>query len=463
MALPTFQTVGAGVGGIADISVVWPVHAIDDLGVLVVEHQDGTAAAPAGWTQFPDSPQVGDGGIAGICKLAVFWKVAASAAEANVVVADTGNHTYGVILVFRGTHLTTPQDVTAGDAITAAATAVSVPGDTTTVADCLVVLLCARGTDNDTAQFSGWTNADLATLTERFDAGTIEGGGGGLGIATGEKATAGAYAATTATLATTAVQARISIALKPPAGGTVTFDAAIAGTGTVTDALALTKTLAATVAGQGTVVAGLALTKTLEAAVAGQGAVTIDLEKQRPFEVAVAGTSTVTADLAAQRSLAALIAGQGTVAAALTLTEALEATIAGQGALTADLALQKTLAALIAGQAVVTADLAEQKTLDATVTGTSTVTGALALTNMLAAAVAGQGTLTIDLEKQRALDAVVAGTATVIVGLAAQTALAAAIAGQATVVATLDLPDGTVAAVTVSYDPVPVLTVCILG
>jgi hypothetical protein len=45
--------------------------------------------------------------------------------------------------------------------------------------------------------YTSMTNADLANIAERFDAGHIEGNGGGIAIYTGEKFTAGTYGTTT--------------------------------------------------------------------------------------------------------------------------------------------------------------------------------------------------------------------------------------------------------------------------
>jgi MSHA biogenesis protein MshQ len=65
-----------------------------------------------------------------------------------------------------------------------------------------------------TAQFSGWANANLTSLTERTDDANKSNNGGSLGVATGIKATAGAYGNTTATHASSAVKGMMSIAIK---------------------------------------------------------------------------------------------------------------------------------------------------------------------------------------------------------------------------------------------------------
>ena len=51
--------------------------------------------------------------------------------------------------------------------------------------------------------------------TERTDNTSSQGNGGGLGIATGIKATAGAYGNTTVTVGSSAYKGMMSIAIKP--------------------------------------------------------------------------------------------------------------------------------------------------------------------------------------------------------------------------------------------------------
>jgi hypothetical protein len=224
MAIPTYEGAGAQANSATvDVTPALPTHVADDILVIDVELSGGDAsfAVPSGWNEFPDSPQAvtGTGGT----KLQKFWKRATSGAEAAPTFSiSSKNHILARASVFRGCETSgNPSDVTAGGTNKASAdTAVSAAGDTSTVADGLVVITVARGTDSSsTTQFDSWANADLANLTERWEAGTTDGNGGGLALVTGEKATAGAFGATTATLATTALQAIHTVVLKPAAGG----------------------------------------------------------------------------------------------------------------------------------------------------------------------------------------------------------------------------------------------------
>ena len=219
---PTYQAIGTAVNGTGAITVAWPAHQANDVALLVVEtaNQAVTLSTPAGFAAVTNSPQ-GTGTAAGTAatRLTVFWKRATTSAEASAVVADSGDHQDARIITFRGVVASgNPWDVTAGNTATAS-TSASIPGATTTVANTLVVAITANVTDTTTARYSAWANASLASITERMDSNTTQGNGGGIGIATGVKAAAGAYSATTVTLATSSVKANLSIALKPTDGG----------------------------------------------------------------------------------------------------------------------------------------------------------------------------------------------------------------------------------------------------
>ena len=218
-AAPTYKTAGTEVNGIGAITVAWPTHQSGDVALLVVESANQTISlsTPAGFAEV--AAQQGTGTAAGTAatRLAVYWKRATTSAETSPVVADSGDHQIARIITFSGTIASgNPWDVTAGDVAASASTSVSIPAATTTVANTLVVAIAANATDTTTAQNSGWTNANLTSLTERIDSNTTTGNGGGFGVATGIKAAAGDYGAMTATLATSSVQGRMSIALKPP-------------------------------------------------------------------------------------------------------------------------------------------------------------------------------------------------------------------------------------------------------
>lgn len=222
-APPAFQGISSFGATTGSLTKHWPTHITGDIALLVVESANEvvTLSTPAGFVEIPDSPQgTGTAGGTTATRLTVFWCRATSSSMTAPVVADAGDHIAVYMLSFRGCVETgDPWDVTAGDVAASASTSVSIPGDTTTGPNRLIVALVANGTDTTTPQVSGWTNASLTGLLEQVNENTASGNGGGFSIATGVKAGAGTYSATTATLATSSVQARISLALKPAAGG----------------------------------------------------------------------------------------------------------------------------------------------------------------------------------------------------------------------------------------------------
>src|SRR5436309_12976956 len=219
-APPTYQAAGTVQSGTGTLTVAWPAHAINDIGLLIIETQNeavtlGTNAA--NWTQVTNSPQ-GTGTTSTGTKLTVFWSRATSTSMGAVGVNDAGDHQIAQIITFRGvTTSGNPWDVTAGDVTPSTTTAVSIPGATTTVPNTLVVAIVSNGSDINAAQVPGsFTNSDLSSVTKRQDNQTTASGGGGFTVATGSKALAGAYGPTSATLGFSSLQGRMSIALRPP-------------------------------------------------------------------------------------------------------------------------------------------------------------------------------------------------------------------------------------------------------
>lgn len=211
-SVPTFQAAGTLATGAGNISPAWPTHVANDIGLLFVATINQAVATPSGWNAVTNGSQgAGTGGSIGAAiRLQVFWRRALSNAESAAAVLDGGAGQDGLILTFRGCAASgDPINVAAGNAATSNATAVSIPGATTSGNNCLVVAACAH---YDLRTQSGEANASLAGLAERFDA---SGNFAGLSIVTGSLANAGAYSATTATLNNSSRQGRVSLALLP--------------------------------------------------------------------------------------------------------------------------------------------------------------------------------------------------------------------------------------------------------
>jgi hypothetical protein len=170
------------------------------------------------WTAVTNSPQY-CGTAAGTtgARLTVFWS-RYNGTQGAPTASDSGDHQMGRMIAIRGAvESGNPWNVTAGGTEAVSDTSGSIPGATTTVANTLVVTAIATSLPDasSTAKFSAWTNANLTSVAERTDNSVTAGNGGGLGIATGIKATAGAYGNTTVTLVNAAYKGMMSIAIKP--------------------------------------------------------------------------------------------------------------------------------------------------------------------------------------------------------------------------------------------------------
>jgi len=223
--IPTVRSVGPVASGTGAITPTMApiVETGDDL-YLIIESAIMNGAVSGGsetWVQMPDSPQsVGSGTT--LSRISCYWARASSASPTSPTVAAASNHQQGcIIAVKNGAGTGDPWDVTAGGTEVGPDTSLSIPGDTTTMANCLILLLAATSLPDaaTTTEFGAMTNAGLTNLTEHVDNTIIAGNGGGLFVGTGMKAAAGAYAATTLTAVTSASHAMMSIALKPPQAG----------------------------------------------------------------------------------------------------------------------------------------------------------------------------------------------------------------------------------------------------
>lgn len=217
MAVPTFQAAATfQTGGAVQLTVAWPTHQADDVAFLFVQSNNDAGLLTAnGFVQMPDSPQSGTGSI-----MSVWWCRATSGAMASPVTNTGSNNISATMITIRGAITTgDPWEVTSGSA-TAVVTSVSVPGDTTTIADQLIIFADGRGSDVAGGVFSGESATNVASLVEQVDSGTATGNGGGIGVWTGTRLTAGAYGPlTTTALGVAAGQALWSASIKPVSSG----------------------------------------------------------------------------------------------------------------------------------------------------------------------------------------------------------------------------------------------------
>jgi hypothetical protein len=206
------------------IAPAWPTHVSGDVALLHLTMYSPTGGAIVsslltanGFELLAEEVYAGDGFY---WIHAVYGCRATSAAMAAPVVQSAAglSSLIGVITTYRGcASAGVYHDVLDGD-VGGSDTAVTIPGGTTTQDGSIVVASVGFSRDAvSTAEVSGWANASLASITERFDQAHAGNTGGGLGIATGVRTTAGTVTATTATLGTTGFQQRIAIALRPTA------------------------------------------------------------------------------------------------------------------------------------------------------------------------------------------------------------------------------------------------------
>ncbi len=216
--IPVFNLAGTGVGSVTAATVAWPSHATNDVALLLIEsaNEDVTLSTAAGFVQITDSPQgTGVAASTTAVRIEAYWCRATSATQASVVIADPGNHVAAQIITF--TNIATkgnPWNVTSGGVQDTPSTNCQVAGATTTMADCLVVVVVANDLDIANAPASTWTNGNLAspTFAQVASFQTQAGNGGGFGVAAGGLAVAGT---STVTLASATKQAFMVIALRP--------------------------------------------------------------------------------------------------------------------------------------------------------------------------------------------------------------------------------------------------------
>ena len=222
-SVPTFVAAGAVTSNTTAITPALPASiATGDILLLFLEtaNEAITIPTPNGgtWTAVTNSPQgTGTAASTSATRLTVFWS-RYNGTQGAPTTSDSGEHQAGRIIAIRGAaNIGNPWDVIAGGVEATADTSGSIPGATTTATNTLVVIAIATSLPDSTSttRFSAWTNANLTSITERTDNSVTAGNGGGLGVATGIKATAGAYGNTAVTLATSAYKGMMSIAIKP--------------------------------------------------------------------------------------------------------------------------------------------------------------------------------------------------------------------------------------------------------
>ena len=178
-------------------------HTTNDILVLVLQSSNEIITAPAGYTQLGPQNGIGAAVTALSSRLGIFWK-RDGGSEVAPTIADSGDHTYGMMFAIRGCPTVgDPFQVAGNNWKFTTSTTGTGPKSVTNVDNTLVVDIFAGNVDNAAAEGSSLANTDLSAVTEQFDDGTTDGTGGFLYVASGLKAVAGEVKATTVTWANT--------------------------------------------------------------------------------------------------------------------------------------------------------------------------------------------------------------------------------------------------------------------
>jgi hypothetical protein len=218
LAAPTVRGVGAA-GAAASVAV--PAGTAEgDLLIIIGEDNGSGIMTASGWTGLIRVAWTGTNPSA----LSVLGKIAGAGEGAAIVTADVNHARCQMIGITVGTHgiATVATDVVVGSGNNNTGATGTALGITVT-ADSLI-LICSSTTRDfaSTTQFSGFTNANLASITERMDSVISQGVGGGIGMASGTCAgtTTGD---STFTLATSEGWTAVHIGIKPAAAAAMSL------------------------------------------------------------------------------------------------------------------------------------------------------------------------------------------------------------------------------------------------
>jgi hypothetical protein len=220
MGMPTPYAVGIAASGTTGAITPGIPAGTDANDILILLHEMDPALNPAalgavtGYSEVLNSPSSQTGGLP--TRLTVRWHRATGPESGTVSCPAVANHQSARIIGVRGCVTSgNPWNQTAASLESVSDTSVSIDGLTTTAPDCLVLAAFTTGTDvASTTHVGTWANASLANVAEQVDNWVSSGTGGGIGAATGEKATAGVVDPTTAVLVTANFKAQFCLALQ---------------------------------------------------------------------------------------------------------------------------------------------------------------------------------------------------------------------------------------------------------
>lgn len=221
MSAPTYVghgTIISQTGNAGNISVPVPSgYQQNDLLILTVETYDENVSTPSGWTLGTYVS------YASQTRITLFYKWSASSESSVVVTNNMTDHVIGAMFAFRGVDTTSPFNASqSSTANVSQYTNFTVQMPTSTINDCLFAVFSSGSYDVASDQSAFFTSisstGNLTNFTSSWGAWRDKGNGGGLGISTGNLATAGSGGTLTVQRTLSEKIANFAVALTPISG-----------------------------------------------------------------------------------------------------------------------------------------------------------------------------------------------------------------------------------------------------
>lgn len=216
MAAPAVVNVGTVASGTTTITPAKPAGAAVGHFLVTLAESVGNQiyTLPTGWAHFLNSPV----NLDTTTRLTTIYRFDDGSA-APALALPGGNHAVGRMIAISGVRATgNPWDVAPSPVTEAVAdTSATWNAVTTVTNECLMLFCIATGRDiANTAEMGALTGGTgLTSVTERMDNWISTGTGGGMGLVTAEKLTAGSTGTPGATMVGTDGKALLTVALAP--------------------------------------------------------------------------------------------------------------------------------------------------------------------------------------------------------------------------------------------------------
>lgn len=396
-------TSGTGDTNVSSKTVPVPTGAaVDDIAIVIVDQWTSATERTATITGFTEITGAhatrATTGTAGTQTIRMFWK--------RLTAADTGNYT----VTFSGTTWNMAHCVmfsgglASGDPIEVVNTANATSGYPTTT----FTVSTLAGLVNSAVTFNAITTTPPTGFTEQQDTNVLH---TSTRILTGT----GSITASGGTSGETDTVVVAMIAVQPAAsGGSVTADATLAGTATLTTTAASAKSADATLTGTATGTANVTGAMTADGALAGTATLASSATPSRIADGSLAGTGALSASASGSKSASASASATGTLTAAATNAKTSTGTLGGTGTLATTAASSKPIDTALSatGTLAATATVTSSSGVDATLSGTGTLASGALSSKPAIAALNGTGALATAATVTQSATAALAGTGT---------------------------------------------------